>query len=146
MAWDKDTAAITVAGVGSAATAVAAVFVWWQVWSASDALHANNAYLVQKDLLEAYDRVLEAEDQIAPQNSSEAKAALKRRAIHLDTMIEIVDALQANGGIAPDSWKQILKNMCPNFEKVTYRFGDVQLPAAKAACDRDFKFWKDQPK
>ncbi len=140
------TAIATAAGAG--ATAVGAGFVFWQIWSASDALYGTNSYAVHKDLIDAYDHVLETADQISQKDGPDLalKAALKRQVIRLDTIIETAEGLRNNNGLSAESWKQILSTICPNFEKVNYKIGGADMPATQAACERANAFWKAQPK
>jgi hypothetical protein len=133
---------------GAAATAVGAGFVFWQIWSASDALYGTNSYAVHKDLIDAYDHVLETEDQLIQKNGPDPalKAALKRQVIRLDTIIETAEGLRNNNGLSAASWKHILSSMCPNFETTNYKIGGFDMRAAQTACERGQTFWKAQPK
>jgi hypothetical protein len=145
--WTTDSWTAIATGVGALATAVTALIIYWQVSSAGTALYGSNSYAVQKDLIEALDRVSQDQDAIIQQgNSAAAKAQLKRQVVRLDTLFEAVEALYNNDGISKDTWKHILKTMCPKFDKVSYQFGDNDLSATKAACDRGQSFWRENPR
>ncbi len=133
---------------GALATAVGAGFVYWQISSASSALYGTNSYAVHKDLIDAYDHVLETEDQISQKDGQDPalKAALKRQVIRLDTIIETAEGLRNNDGVSAESWKHILSSMCPNFETIKYKIGGFDLRAAQTACENGKTFWKVQPK
>jgi hypothetical protein len=150
MPWTIETWSMIFTGAGAFATAVGAGFVWWQVSAANSALSGSNAYMVQKDLIDAYDHVSEAQDQIlqlGDDRSQEitAEATLKRQVIRLDTLIETAQNLHSNAGISDETWAFIMKTMCPEFNKRSFRFGDTDLPASKSVCDSRKSDWETNP-
>jgi hypothetical protein len=145
--WTVESWTALATGVGALATVGTAAIIYWQVSSAGTALYGSNSYAVQKDLIEALDRVSQDQDTIILQgNSDAAKAQLKRQVARLDTLFEAVEALYNNDGISKDTWEHILKTMCPKFDKVSYKFGDNDLFATKAACDRGQRLWRENPR
>jgi hypothetical protein len=75
MAWGGSEYSALGAIVGAVVTAVGAGFVYWQISAASSTLYSGNSYTVQKDIIEAGDRVREAQDQITYQDSDHPKNA-----------------------------------------------------------------------
>ena len=67
MAWQSSEYSALFIGLGAAATALGAFFVWLQISSAATTLYSSNSYTVQKDIIEASDKVSEAQDQILAQ-------------------------------------------------------------------------------
>jgi hypothetical protein len=144
-ATDIGTAAGT--AVGAIATAVTAVIIYLQVSSAGTALYGSNSYAVQKDLIDAADHISEVQDTIAQQGKTEPqKSQLKRSVIKYDSLFEAAEALHNNGGISDQTWDHLLKIMCANFYKLSYRFEDTDLPATKAACENGKAKWQDVPR
>jgi hypothetical protein len=135
-------------GVGALATAGGAIGVYWQISSASSALYGTNSYAVHKDLIDAYEHVLETQDQISLKDGQDPalKPALRRQVIRLDSIIETAEGLRNNDGISADSWKHILSSICPNFEAMKYKIGDFPMPAAQTACENGKPLWKIKSK
>jgi hypothetical protein len=145
--WTTETWTAIATGVGALATVGTAAIIYLQVSSAGTALYGSNSYAVQKDLIEAIDRISQDEDTIILQGSSDvAKAQLKRQVARLDALFEAVEALYNNDGISKDTWEHILKTMCPQFDRKSYQFGKNELSATKAACNRGQKLWRETPR
>ena len=147
--WTTDTWTALLTGFGALGTAVMAGIIYWQVSSAGNALYGNNAYAVQKDLVDAYGQLSEDEDEIAQQgNNDNLKLKLSRHTVRFDTLFEAVEALYNNNGISLDTWKYIVKTTCPVFykNKTPFKFGDTPLPGIEAACERSEKLWRDPPR
>lgn len=133
-------------GAGVVVTAVGAALVWWQISAASSALYGTNSYAVHKDIIDAYDHVLDAEDQIDQKTGQDSalKATLKRQIIRLDSLIETADGLHNNKGLSDDSWKHVLSSICPGFEKDKYKIKETDIPAVQSACENGKPLWKAQ--
>ena len=116
-------------------TALAAGFVVWQIHDAKKALYLQNEYTLHKDLNEAMEQILRAEDQNIPQEG------LQRLAIHFDNVIETAQGIKDRDGIENATWADILRSMCPTLDRHTYRFAAIDMPAVKDACMRGWRVW-----
>ena len=145
---DQVSAAAAVAGV--CATLVGAIFVYLQIGQANIALVANNSYMINRDINDAFDRILVAEDESKQskndQDAAKIASTLKREALKLDALFESAEALKNNGGLSQESWKAMLMNYCPFGSKTNYKFADVDLDGLKDACTRDPQLWRDNPR
>ena len=146
MAWQSSEYSALFIGLGAAATALGAFFVWLQISSAATTLYSSNSYTVQKDIIEASDKVSEAQDQILAQAKTPILAAnLKRQAIRLDLLIEAVQALRNNNGIKSETWGTILGWICPSFSASSYKLGDADLSSIRDACNGNRNLWRVKP-
>jgi hypothetical protein len=146
MAWQSPEYSALFAGLGTGATAFGAFFVWLQISSAATTLYSSNSYTVQKDVIEASDKVSEVQDQILTQGKTPILAAnLKRQAIRLDSLIEAVQALRNNDGIKNETWRTILGWICPSFSAGSYKLGDADLSSIRDACNANRNLWRGRP-
>jgi hypothetical protein len=128
-------------GAGVIATAAGAAIVYWQLSDAKLALYGTNSYAFHKDLIDAYDHVLDAKDTFDGQDPAALKV-LKRQVRRFDALIETGEGLHNNGGLSDDSWKQVLSTTCPASERDNYQIEKIDLHGIKLACDRGQKFWR----
>jgi hypothetical protein len=146
MAWQTPEYAALCTGLGTVATAAGAFFVWLQISEAATTLYSSNSYTVQKDIIEASDKVSEAQDQILAQGKTPILAAdLKRQAIRLDSLVEAVQALRNNGGIKQKTWGTILGWVCPPLSTGSYKLGDADLSSIRDACNGNRNLWRANP-
>jgi hypothetical protein len=136
------------AAAGAVATAVGAFAVWWQISDAKSALYGTNSYALHKDLIDAYDHVLDAKDQLDQKGGQDPalSANLRRQVRRFDAFIQTAEGLHNNAGLSDDSWKQILSSMCPTFERDKYQIVKIDVPGVKNACDNGQKFWRVEAK
>lgn len=146
MVWGSAEWSACLTGVGAAATGLGALFIWLQISAAETTLYSSNSYTVQKDVIEASDRVLEAQDQILTQGKTPISVAkLKRQAMRLDSLVEAVQALRNNGGIKTKTWGTILGWICPSLSATSYKLGDTDLSSIRDACNGDRDLWRGKP-
>jgi hypothetical protein len=143
------------AALGALAACAGAVAAWagvyvvnHQIGAATSALHANNSYLVHKDIVDAYDRLLAAKDEVKFGDSKDAKSqeALTRAALKFDGLIETAEALRNNDGITSDTWQSILVGLCPSLTKSSGDALTANLSASTRACSRYAALWQNVPK
>jgi hypothetical protein len=125
--------------LGAIATAVAALFAFYQIRAANTTLYSTNSYKVQTDLITAYSQILEAQ-------SSSTPDLLRRRALFFDALVESINALYNNDGISNESWVFVLRKTCGALAGNKFRIGDVDLMSTRDACEQNAKLWKDQPR
>ena len=113
---------------GAVATAVGAYLLVQQIGAAQQALFGGNAYLIEKDLIDALDRLNEAKAKQLhvdkPANADEqakADAELDNAAWHLDNVIEAAAGLKDNKGISDDIWNSFLRTVCNPLAAANYR-------------------------
>jgi phage-related minor tail protein len=151
MAWGSAEYSALGAIIGAIVTAGGAGLVYWQISAASSTLYSANSYTVQKDIIEAADRLKDAQDQIVYQGSDHANSialnsALVRQAVRFDALIDSVQGLRNNDGISEKTWAHILWWMCPSLARVNYKLGDASLDSTRDACISSQNLWKAQPR
>jgi hypothetical protein len=144
-AWTAVGAIATAVGV--IVTGVGALAVWWQISDAKSALYGTNSYALHKDLIDAYDHVLEARDKLeASPDAALNNASLKRQIRRFDALIETAEGLHNNAGLSEDSWKQILVSMCAAYERDNYQISKIDVPAVRRACESGQNLWRAKAK
>jgi hypothetical protein len=135
--------------LGVLATLAGAVIIVYQIKDARKALLSANAYMIEKDLIDALDRMhdLVAKRGESPNGvgaeSRAAQADLDRAASHLDNVIEATSGLKNNGGISDETWGFFLRAVCRPLDQISYRIGSTSMAATREACNAKKTLWED---
>jgi len=121
----------------TAATAVgalgAAVFSLIQIVNSSDALYAQNRYMAQSHVADAWQEAMSAKPD-----------ALLDAILNLDNRFQIVYDLRRDGAIRNDGWTDFIKRYCIPLDDKNYLGRKDLFPAVKAMCEKERKLWDKQ--